>query len=85
MTLLIRPTLEEKERKELLEVVTKQFGKVTKEELWGNRDLTYPILKQEKAYFAHYEFESEPSSIKDLDKNLKLNEDILRFLLIRKD
>ncbi len=84
LTLLIKPTVEEKERKEILDTLTKKFGKMTKEDLWGNRDLSYPILHETKAFFAHFEFDGEPKSIFDIDKSLKLNEDVLRYLLIRK-
>ena len=88
LTLLIKPDVEEKSRKELLETikgkVEKDKGKVTKEDLWGNRDLTYPIKKQTSAYYAHFEFEANPGDISSLDKSLKLEEDILRYLLIRR-
>lgn len=84
LTLLVNPKVEEKERKELLDSLTKSFGKLIKEDLWGNKNLSYPIKHIDKAYYAYYEFESDPSSIASLDKSLKLNEDIIRYLLIRK-
>lgn len=84
LTVVIKPSVEEKERKELLESLIKRFGKLTKEDIWGSRDLSYPILHLTKAFFAHFEFDSEPKTIFDLDKSLKLNEDVLRYLLIRK-
>lgn len=83
LTLLVKNTIDEKERKELLDDVVKSFGKVTKEDLWGNRGMTYPIAKQTQAFYAHYEFESDPSTIAALDKKLKLNEDVIRFLLLK--
>ncbi len=83
LTLILNPDLDDKAREEVLKSVTARFGKVIKEDLWGNRDLIYSIKKQKKGYFAHYEFESDPSTIFDLDKNLKLDEDVLRYLLFR--
>ncbi len=85
LTILVKDDLSEKDRKEVLESVTKQFGKVEKEDMWGSRPLVYDIAHQNKAYFAHFEFESDPSTISALDRNLKLNEDILRYLLLKKD
>lgn len=85
LTLLIKNDLEEKARKELLDGVTKNFGKLSKEDLWGTRSLSYPIKHQDRAFYAHFEFEAEPSSIASLDKSYKLNEDIIRYLLLRKD
>lgn len=83
LTLVIKTDLEEKARKELLDSVTKKFGKIEKEDLWGNRDLSYPISKQKKGYYAHYNFQAEPQAIPTLDKALKLEEDIIRYLLIK--
>lgn len=83
LTLVLKPELDEKARKELLESVNKKMGKVAKEDAWGTRDLAYPIKHQKKGYYVHYQFFAEPDSIAPLDKVLKLDEDILRYLLIR--
>lgn len=85
LTLVIKNELEEKERTTLLDSVTKNFGNKTKEELWGVRSLAYPIKHQTKAYFAHYEFEAEPGVIPALDKMVKLDEDVIRYLLIKRE
>lgn len=85
LTVLVRNDLEEKTRQELLDGVKKSFGKLQKEDLWGSRSLAYPIKHQDKAFYVHYAFEAEPKTITTLDKNLKLNEDILRYLLIKKN
>ncbi len=88
LTLVIKPDLDEKERKALLDSMTKKLlgsdGKVEKEDLWGNIDLAYPIKKQKKGYYAHYEITADPKNAKGLDKSLKVEEDILRYLLIKR-
>ncbi|MFH0936951.1 MAG: 30S ribosomal protein S6 [Candidatus Daviesbacteria bacterium] len=83
LTLILKPEMEEKARKELLESVAKKLEKIEKEDQWGVRDLAYPIKHQTKGYYAHYEFESQPSAISSIDKNLKIEEDIIRYLLVR--
>lgn len=83
LTLILKPDLDEKTRQELLASVVKNFGKLEKEDLWGVRDLVYPIKHQKKGFYAHYLFEGEPSSISSLDKALKIEEDIIRYLLVR--
>ena len=85
--------MDEKERKALLDSLVKKFisedgspreaGKVEKEDLWGVRDLAYPIKRQTKGFYAHFEIEADPKGAKGLDKILKLEEDVLRYLLIR--
>lgn len=84
LTLVLKPNLEEKARKELLSGITKKFGKLQKEDVWGARDLAYPIKHQTKGYYVHYLFESNPASIKPLDNYLKIEEDVLRYLIIRR-
>lgn len=83
LTLILKTDLEEKVRKELLESVTKKFDKVEKEDLWGTRDLAYPIKRQTKGWYAHYFFSADPQVAASLDKALKIEEDILRYLLVR--
>lgn len=79
--------MDEKDRKSLLDAMTKKIlgedGKVKKEELWGLRDLAYPIKRNQKGFYAHFEIEADPKNAKGLDKILKVEEDILRYLLVR--
>ncbi len=88
LTLVLKPDLDEKERKALLDSITKKAvgteGKIEKEDLWGNKDLAYSIKRQTKGYFAHFEISADPKITKDLDKSLRLEEDILRYLLIKR-
>lgn len=84
LTLVLKADLEEKARKELLEGVKKNFAKVGKEDLWGSRQLAYPIKRNTSGYFAHFEIEADPKIIKTLDKTLRVEEDVLRYLLIRR-
>lgn len=87
LTLVLKPDLEEKERKALLDGVVKRLtgkdGKMIKEDLWGARDLAYPIKRQTKGFYAHYQLSGDPKQAKGIDKTLKVEEDILRYLLVR--
>ncbi len=86
LTLVLKADLEEKARTELLDGVEKKLkienGK-WKIDLWGARDLAYPIKKQTKGFYAHFELETNPKIVKDLDKILKVEDDVLRYLLVR--
>ena len=46
-------------------------------------EFAYPIKKQTKGFIAHYEIQADPKNAKGLDKTLKVEEDILRYLLVR--
>lgn len=80
--------MEEKERKTLLDSLSKKLvgkdGKVEKEDLWGERPLAYPIKKNTSGFYAHFEIQADPKDTKGLDKSLKVEEDVLRYLLIRR-
>ena len=58
-------------------------AKLTSTEVWGKRPLAYQINKQSEAVFVKTVFEVEPFETKSIDDNLKLSEDVLRYLLIR--
>ena len=56
---------------------------VTKTDNWGKRRLAYDIAKQREGTYAVYEVSAEPSMVKEFERQLKLNENILRFLSTR--
>ena len=87
LTLVLKPGMDEKERKTLIDSMVKKLvgeeGKVEKEDFWGERDLTYPIKRANKGFYAHFEISADPKNAKGLDKTLQLEEDVLRYLLVR--
>lgn len=83
LTLILKPEQDEKTREELLKSIKVKFGKLEKEEIWGNRDFTYSIQHLSRGYYVHYFFEAEPNKIAYLDKDLKIDDDIIRHLLVR--
>jgi len=60
----------------------KDLGKIEKEESWGKKTLAYPIQKETVAYYYWFLLIADPNNINRLDNILKLNENILRYLLI---
>ena len=58
-------------------------GELTSTNVWGRRKLAYPIDNQLEAIYILLKFKSNPASLKDLDFDLKLNEALLRFLLVK--
>lgn len=83
LTILINNKVEDKAKTGLIDDLKKNFGNLVKEDLWGVRTLAYEIKHMDKAYFAHFEFESEPDSVITLDRNIRLNENIIRYLLVK--
>ena len=69
---------------ETLEKILKILeGKVTKVSDWGVKELSYPIKKSKEGLYLFVELEMPAKSAKQLDLKLKMEESLLRYLLIR--
>lgn len=66
-------------------IVEDNHGKVVKTETWGLRTLAYKIQKNRKAHYVMLELDAPGSVIAELERQSRMNEDILRFLTIRVD
>jgi small subunit ribosomal protein S6 len=67
-----------------LEEQVKSLGaEITKVENWGKRRLAYDIAKQREGTYAIFEVSAEPSTIKEFERQLRLNENVLRFMSTR--
>jgi len=58
---------------------------VKKREYWGLRTLAYRIKKNRKGHYLLLGVESKPQAVKEMERQLSLNEDVLRFMTIRVD
>jgi small subunit ribosomal protein S6 len=66
-------------------VVRKDGGTVEKVDVWGRRRLAYEIQKNAEGIYAVIELQAEPATVKELDRQLSLNESVLRTKVIRPD
>ncbi|MDE2878811.1 30S ribosomal protein S6 [Candidatus Palauibacter soopunensis] len=57
-------------------------GEVTASVHWGKRQLAYPIQKQPNGYYVVAQFASEPDPLRELERVLKLEDDVLRYLIV---
>ena len=65
---------------QLGETVKGLGAEITKVENWGKRRLAYDIAKQREGTYAVIEVSAEPAMIREFERQLKLNESVLRFL-----
>jgi len=56
---------------------------VKKQEYWGLRSLSYRIKKNRKGHYMLLAFDSKPAAVAEMERQLGLNEDVLRFMTIR--
>jgi small subunit ribosomal protein S6 len=74
----LQPTLEK-----MLAVVTKDGGTVDNLDIWGRRRLAYEIRKQSEGIYAVVTMTAESATAQELDRQLGLNETVLRTKLMR--
>lgn len=66
-------------------IIAAQGGKVTKTESWGLRNLTYKMKKNRKGHYVLLNLDAPAQAVHELERNLRINEDILRYMTIRVD
>lgn len=86
---IINPTVEDEARAQLIErfsgIVTAGGGTVEKVDDWGKRKLAYPIQDLNEGHYILMDFSAQPELPFELERNMKNNENIMRYLVIRKD
>lgn len=84
---IVKPTLVEEEIKSKIdfykEVITKNGGVITTCMDMGMRNLAYEIKKNNRGYYFVIYFQANPSLILELERLYRINEDILRFIVIK--
>jgi small subunit ribosomal protein S6 len=86
---IFKPDLEEKaleeEYSKVEDIIKKHEGKIEKSEKWGKKKLAYEIKKFRDGFFLYLSFETMPQTIKPLSELFKLNNNILRAQIMRKE
>lgn len=58
-------------------------GEVTSVDVWGRRALAYPIENHREGIYVVLQMKMPPTGLPQLERNLKLSEDIIRYLLVK--
>ncbi len=89
MMVILDPEIEERtvapSLDKYLSVVTTAGGSVDKVDIWGRRRLAYDIKKKSEGIYAVVDFTANPDTAKELDRQLRLNEAVLRTKILRPD
>ena len=70
---------------QLTGVIEQLGGKVTKLEQWGVKSLSYRVRKNRKAHFTFLNVDAPSAALSEIERQERLNEDVLRYLTIRVD
>ena len=89
LMVILDPSLEERSiapsLDKYLNVVRKDGGTVESVDVWGRRRLAYEVKKNAEGIYAVVQLTAEPATVKELDRQLTLNESILRTKVMRPD
>jgi small subunit ribosomal protein S6 len=66
-------------------IIETEGGKVEKQEYWGLRSLAYRIKKNRKGHYVLLNINAPSNAIVELERQIKINEDVLRFMSVRVD
>ena len=66
-------------------VIANEGGSVDEKRDWGVRDLAYPISKQKQGHYHLFEYQGEPNVVKELERNLRIVEGVLRYVSVQQD
>jgi small subunit ribosomal protein S6 len=85
--LIARPDISPQQVDALIEDVIKtlgeQGGKVTKNEYWGLRNLSYRVNKNRKGHYCLLNIDAPAPAVHELERRARINEDVLRYLTVR--
>ncbi len=81
----ISPQQAEALNDQLQTIITENGGNVAKIEYWGLRNLTYRIKKNRKGHYSLLAIDAPSAAVKEMERQLSINEDVLRYLTVRVD
>jgi len=66
-------------------LIEDQKGTVNQVQEWGARDLAYAISKQRRALYVLFEYRATADALREIERNVKLMDPVLRFISVRRD
>lgn len=89
LALVVNAKIEDEPRAAVVEkakeYVTRFGGTVTEVEEWGKKRLAYEIQKMREGFYYFIKFEAEPDCPAELEKRVRIMDNVLRFLCVRQD
>jgi small subunit ribosomal protein S6 len=85
---VISSTLEEEQVKAVVERfnnLVSQYGELESTEEWGRKKLAYEVQKQKEGYYVLMNFSANPDFPAELERNFKITEEVLKYLVVSKD
>lgn len=89
VAVVVRADLSDQDRSVQIETfkgwISAQGGNVTQVDHWGRRRLAYPVSKQRDGYYLLMKADMPATALSELERSLRISENVLRFLITRED
>ena len=89
LALVLNPSLDEEAKTEAFnkvqDLITRFGGTIEKVDDWGKRRLAYEIKKVNEGFYSFTTIEAAPTAPVEIESRVRIMEDVLRYLIIRKD
>jgi small subunit ribosomal protein S6 len=89
LALILKPHLDEDalkaEQEKVVALLERFGGTVEKTDDWGKRRLAYEIEKVTEGFYSFITFSSEPDAPAEIESRLRINENVLRYLIVRQE
>lgn len=88
MVYVLKPAIEDEAKEAVLDkvkAIIEASGEVEKVDVWGNKRLAYEIQKLREGYYVLVTFKATVDVPKELDRNLKINDNVIRHMVINLD
>ena len=89
LAIVVNAKIEDDERAQVIEkvnaLITRFGGNVTDVEEWGKKRLAYEIQKMKEAYYYFIHFESDSVCPNEVEKRIRIMDNVLRFLVVKKE
>ena len=86
-TIVAKQDIAEKDLKTIKDkysdIINKSSGKVVKIEEWGLINLANKIKNYKKGFYIHYKFQGDNNTLNEIDKKLKIDNSIIRYLTVK--
>ena len=86
---VLRPTMEEEAIKAMVErfsnLIVSEGGEIENIDEWGKRRLAYPIQDFREGYYELMNFKADPQLPSELERNYKITDEVIRYIIIRDD
>ena len=89
LAVVVSAAIEDDERAAVVEkckaLIERFGGQVTNVDDWGKKRLAYEVQKMKEAFYYFIQFDAEPAAPAEIEDNIRIMENIVRFLCVRQD